>query len=121
MAINWSRNVYQICQNAFSVPIMVHPIVSQPDGAASYSARGIFHTRDLEVVAEDGGVFATQETILDIRTAEYAVVPVQKDRIYIPVDSNGEPQGEFEVVDTSVNGGGEMTLVIRKIEKRMPL
>ena len=121
MAVNWSRNVYAYCQNAFSVPITVHPIVSQAEGVASYAARGIFHTREVEVMAEEGSVFVDQETILDIRTAEFAVPPVQKDRITIPVDSNDEPQGDFEVVSTSVNGGGEMTLVLRKIKEARPL
>jgi len=119
VAINFSKNVYAYCQQAFSVPITVHPIVSQPS-AASYATRGIFHTRELDVMAEEGE-FVDQQTILDIRTAEFAVAPVQKDRITIPFDSNDEPQGDFEVVSTSVNGGGEMTLVLRKIKEAFPL
>jgi len=119
MAINFSKQVYAFCQQALSVPITVHPIVSQP-GMASYANRGIFHTRELDVLAEEGQ-FVDQETILDIRTIEFPIPPVQKDRITIPFDCNDEPQGEFEVVQTSVNGGGETTLVLRKIKEAMPL
>src|SRR5262245_14666860 len=119
MAINMSIGVYRPCQDVFSVSCVVYPIASQP-GASSYSARGIFGTDDIEVMAEDGSFYSDQRTIFDIRTAEFAVVPQQKDRIDIPVDAQGEPQGMFEVTDSVVNGGGEMTLVIRKVDAPRP-
>jgi len=114
MAINFSREVYLPNQDMFSVPCMVHPIFSNPDGG-SYEGRGIYDTRQLDVIAEDGSIYSDQQTIFDIRTAEYPVLPQQKDRITIPFDCNGVPLGEFEVVDTMLNGGGEMTLNIRRV------
>lgn len=114
MAINFSRDVYLPCQDIFSVPCMFHPVFSQPDGA-SYEGRGIYDTRDLDVMAEDGSIFSDQQTIFDIRTAEYAILPQQKDRVTIPYDCNGAPLGEFEIIDTALNGGGQLTLVLRRV------
>jgi hypothetical protein len=113
VAINFSGDLYSLCQQVFAVPVTVHPVFSQPDGA-SYEARGIFGQQNLDVMAEDGSIFSTQQDILDIRIAEFPVPPMQKDRVTIPYNSSGEPLGEFEVTDTYLNGGGEMTLHIRK-------
>jgi hypothetical protein len=113
MAINFSVEVYRICQEAFSVPFTCHPIYSQP-GGASWEGRGIFDTDEQDVVAEDGSMFVDQQTILDVRIAECVVLPHQKDRIVIPLDCNGKPLGEFEVVSTTDNGGGELTIVLRE-------
>lgn len=118
MAINFSQQIYGPCQDVFSVPITVHPEFSQPDGA-SYDARGIYDTRSLDVMAEDGSIFSDQQTILDLRTAEFPVLPQQKDRVTIPYDCNGVPLGEFEIIDTALNGGGELTCVLRKMVQPM--
>src|SRR5215475_13874903 len=119
MPINFSTAIYQVCQDTFSVPCTFHPVFSQPDGA-SFESRGIFDTRLLDVMTEDGSIYSDQQTIFDIREAEFAVLPQQKDRVTIPFDCTGKPIGEFEIVDTSVNGGGEMTLVLRKWEVSRP-
>jgi len=119
MAVNWSQNLHTFVQNAFSVPIIVHPVASQPEGAVSYPGRAYYDTREIEVVAEEG-VFVDQETFIDIRIQEYPVVPQQRDRITIPTNSSGEPVGEFEVVKASNNGGGLMTLILRKWEVPRP-
>jgi hypothetical protein len=114
MAINFSTNVYLPCMDVFAVACTFHPVFSQPDGA-SYDARGIYDTRQLDVMAEDGSIFSDQQTIFDIRTAEHTVLPQQKDRVTIPYDCNGAPLGEFEVIDTTLNGGGQLTLVLRRV------
>lgn len=114
MAVNFSTDVYLPCQDIFSVPCTFHPIFSQADGA-SYPGRGIYDTRQLDVMGEDGSIYSDQQTIFDIRTAEYAVLPQQKDRVTIPFDCNGVPLGDFEIIDTTLNGGGELTLTLRKV------
>jgi hypothetical protein len=113
MAVNFSREVYLPTQDLFAVPCTFYPVFSQPDGS-SYTGRGIYDTRQLDVMAADGSIYSDQQTIFDIRTAEYAVLPQQKDRVTIPYDCNGVPLGDFEIVDTDLNGGGEMTLTLRK-------
>ena len=56
-----------------------------------------------------------------MRDAEFKVVPEQLDRISIPADPDGGPDlGEFEVMDTEANGGGQTTLVLRKVLMAKP-
>jgi hypothetical protein len=112
MGLDFSTLVYLPAQDIFGRPIIITPIVSQP-GAASYRARGIFDTRDMAIPAEDGSLISDQQTILDIRESEFAVLPRQRDQVFIPRDGNVPEEGSFEIVDTSTNGGGETTLVIR--------
>ena len=119
MAVKFSTLLYQPLQDMFGVPITVVPAASQP-GQPSYGARGIFDTRDIDVVAMDGSIFSDQKTILDIRESEFAVLPKQGDHVNIPADCNGVPLGEFEVIDASTNGGGETTLTLRLIVSALP-
>ena len=120
MAVNFSTLVYLPNYDMFARPINVTPLASQP-GAPAYGARGIYDTRPIDVQAEDGSIISDQQTILDVRDAEFSFVPEQLDRIHIPFDPDGGPDlGTFEVVDTESNGGGETTLVIRKVVTAKP-
>lgn len=120
MAINFSTLVYLPNYDTFARSITVTPLASQP-GVPPYIARGIFDTRPIDVQAEDGSIVSDQQTILDIREAEFTVLPVQLDRIHIPVDADAGPDlGEFEIMGTESNGGGETTLIIRKIVVARP-
>lgn len=120
MAVNFSTLVYLPNFDMFARPITVTPLASQP-GAPAYSNRGIYDTRPVDVQAEDGSIISDQQTILDVRDEEFIAVPAQLDRIHIPADADGGPDlGEFEVVDSQANGGGETTLVIRKIVTSKP-
>src|SRR5262245_55639168 len=113
MPVNFSTTVYLPAMDTFSVPCTIFPLVSRP-GIGPYDARGILSTHELNVIAEDGSIISTQQTIFDVRDVEFDVVPQQHDRIHIAVDCNGQPQGEFEIIDASINGGGQTTLVLRK-------
>lgn len=117
MAVNFSTLLYSPLQDMFSVPVTIYPLASDPAGA-SFVTRGIFDTRDIDVVALDGSIISDQKTILDIREREiYALgrsLPKQGDHVLIPADCNGEPLGEYEVLDADTNGGGETTLTLRK-------
>jgi hypothetical protein len=114
MALDFSTLVYLPQQDLYSRSVTVTPIVSQP-GVAAYTARGIFDTRDLDVMSVDGvTMISDQQTILDIREAEYSTLPQQGDLIQIPADLTLPALGLFVVVDTSTNGGGEMTLVLQR-------
>jgi hypothetical protein len=114
MPVNFSDVVYLPCFDTFARVISVAPIVSQPAQAA-YATRGIFDTRDIDVVALDGSIISEQRTILDVRDSELAVVPVQGDQITIPADGGLPDAGLWEVIDSARNGGGETTLTLRKI------
>jgi hypothetical protein len=120
MAVNFSTLVYLPNFDMFARPITVTPLASQP-GMPAYSSRGIYNTRALDVPAADGSIIADQQTILDVRDDEFAVVPEQLDRVHIVSDVDaGRDLGEFEVTHTESNGGGETTLVIRKIMASKP-
>lgn len=121
MALNFSTLVYLPNFEVFSRPILVIPLASQP-GLPGYVNRGIYGTRPIDVQAEDGSIVSDQQTILDIRDEEFGVIPDQLDRINIPPDPNAGNigVGDYEVVLTESNGGGETTLVIRKIVPSRP-
>jgi hypothetical protein len=119
MAVNFSKLVYEPNYDMFARPITITPLASQPGGAA-YSNRGIFDTRALDVLAEDGSIFSDQQTILDILEVEFSVLPQQRDQVDIPAVEDIPAEGLFEVVDASSNGGGETTLVIRKVVTAKP-
>lgn len=120
MAVNFSTLVYLPNYDLFARPVTFTPLASQP-GAPAYNSRGILGTRALDVQGEDGSIFSDQQTILDIREAEFTVLPEQLDRVTIPADIDAGPAfGEYEIMDADTNGGGETTLVIRKIMTARP-
>ncbi len=111
--VNFSLLVYEPNFDFWAVPVVFNPLVSAP-GSGTYTLRGIFGTQELNVLAEDNSVYSDQKTILDIREAEFTVIPMQGDHVTISQDCNGVNQGEWVVVDSSTNGGGETTLTLRK-------
>jgi hypothetical protein len=117
MAIDFSTTVYLQCMDTFARDATIYPVVSQPT-VASYYARGILDTRGTAIQTDAGMVvMSDQETIFDIREAEFGgIPPVQGDQIDIPADSGIPAAGTFEITDAAWNGGGEITLTIRKYE-----
>lgn len=113
MAVNFSALIYEPVFDMFAVAVTFYPVASQPAGAG-YSARGIFDTRSVDVIGEDGSLISDQKTILDIIENEFTVMPQQNDRVEIPFDCNDKPVGMMEVIDASSNGGGETTLTLKK-------
>jgi hypothetical protein len=116
MAVNFSTNLYSPEQDQFGRPIMVTPIASQPSGG-SYQNRGIYDSGPINILLDDGSIFSDQRTIVDICAAEYPVPPQQQDQISIPYDpASGLPDlGSFEITNVIDNGGGELTLELKKI------
>ena len=119
MPVNWSEQLYAQEQAVYGRTITVTPIASQPAGSA-YVARGILDIEVLDVVALDNSIVSETRVILDIRDAEFLVVPRQGDVIAIPADSGIPDEGSFEVIDTGPNGGGETTLTLRRIVPSKP-
>jgi len=123
MGLDFSTLVYLPNFDMFARPVTVTPLASQP-GAPAYTGRGIFDTRPVDVQGMDGSIISDQQSILDVRDAEFLKVPEQLDRIYIGPDpdagATGNEVGEYEVTDAESNGGGETTLIIRKIMAAKP-
>jgi hypothetical protein len=109
MGLNYSTSIYWPCQDFFGRPITVVPIVSQPGGSA-YGNRAIWNERDLNVITDDLSVYQDHEVIIDIREAEYSILPMQGDHVIIPADGDVPAEGEFVITNRVRNGGGEMTL-----------
>jgi hypothetical protein len=99
----------------WAVPVTFTPIHSQP-GQPSYPGRGILSTYNADVMGMDSSLFTDQRTILDIRESEFAVLPQQNDHVTIPKDCNNVPKGEYQIVNSVSNGGGQTMLTIRKYE-----
>jgi len=72
-------------------------------------------TGPTDVPLIDGSIYSDQQTILDIRDAEYPVTPMAGDQVTIPFDCNGAAVGTFEILDTDEDGGGLTTLSLRKV------
>jgi hypothetical protein len=121
MAIDFSIMVYLPAQDVFGRSVTFTPLASQP-GAPAYTLRGIITTRPLMVETTAGmAVLSDQETILDIREREFAVTPKQGDLIDVP-EENGitDMVGSYEVTDAAWNGGGEVTLSLRRLVTTAP-
>jgi len=115
LGINFSSLLYDPAMDMFSVDVVFNPVTSQP-GQPTFAGRGIFSTIDTDIIGENNSIYSDQRTILDIRDAEFAIMPLQGDRVTIPRDSCGVNQGEWEIIDTDGNGGGETKLTIRRWE-----
>jgi hypothetical protein len=114
MPIDFSDQLYVHTQDTYGRAISITPGVSQP-GGPDYVARGILDTKDIDVVALDGSIISEQHTILDIREAEFGILPMQGDQVAIPGDSGLPDAGLWEIIDVVRNGGGETTLTLRKV------
>src|SRR4029077_11976939 len=104
MPVDFSTEVYLPAQNLYGRKITVTPTASQP-GQPAYDARGILDVDAIDVGALDGSLVSETRIILDIREAEFAVLPLQGDVINIPADSGLPAEGSFEVLDADPNGG----------------
>jgi flagellar basal body rod protein FlgG len=113
--INFGALIYEPNFDVWAVDAFFNPIVSSP-GSPTYQKRGIFDTRTLNVLAENNSIYSDQQTELDILEAEFSVLPKQGDHVTIPRDCNGVNQGEWVIVETYTNGGGETTCILRKWE-----
>jgi hypothetical protein len=87
-----------------------------PAGGAAYSGRGIYDSDNVNVPLDDGSFLSDQQTILDIMDADFlgGVLPQQGDHVFIGTDFLVPAEGEFEIINTSNNGGGETTLQLRR-------
>jgi hypothetical protein len=116
MGLDMSSLVKEVVLDAFARPIDV----TYAGTDTAYRARGYFGTTALDVMGEDNSILSDQTTYLDVRDREFAVVPRQGDRITIPGDGTTEEEGDWEVVDSSKDGGGLTTLTIRRAGPARP-
>jgi RNase P/RNase MRP subunit p29 len=120
MPVNFSQEVYLPAQDLYSRTVTITPVASQPSNVVAYVARGILDTEAIDVQGLEGTIISETRVILDIRDAEFSVLPMQGDVIDIPSDSGLPAEGQFEVIDSDPNGGGETTLTLRHIVQAKP-
>jgi hypothetical protein len=114
MGVDWPNELYALQRDYFGRTIIITPVVSQP-GQGAYSKVGIFNTGETYVPAMDGAVISTNATIVDIQAQDFPILPAQGDLIDIP--DTTVKGGSFEIDSVSGdNGGGEITLTLRRIE-----
>ena len=120
MPVDFSNEVYLVAFNVFARSITVTPLASQP-GVPSFGGYGIFDSKETDVLAEDGSIFSDSKTILDIRSEDFAVEPIQGDRVLVS-DMPGARGGFFEISDVGGKGnaGGELTLTLKRIVPTKP-
>lgn len=121
MALNFSTLVYLPAFDVFARPITVTP----KNGAAYSDMRGILDSESLDLIGIDGvSVITDQKTFIDIRAYEFNSaghsIPEQEDIIAIPAVDDLDDEGVWEVVASAHNGGGEVTLTIRKLVTPAP-
>ncbi len=116
MALNFSTLVYLPNFDLFARPIVVTPAI----GSAYSDMRGILDTDQLDVIGVDGqSIITDQKTFIDVRDDEFInaghTIPEQGDVVSIPAVDDLSDMGDWEVVSSSNNGGGEVTIIIRKL------
>ena len=119
MAVNFGTQVYNPTFNVFARPVTFTPSVSQP-GQPAYTARGVYGTEPIDILAEGNSSFSDTRTILDIIEQEFPVLPMQKDTVLIDAYLDLPAIGSFEVIETKSNGGGETTLDLRRLMVTKP-
>ena len=114
MAVNMSTSLYSPCQDVFGRSAN---FTSKTGNSFNGSGRGIYSSTEINVPLDDGSIITDQQTILDIRTAEFPTLPVQDDTVALPYDPiSGVPDlGSFQIVNAWHNGGGEMSLQLRRL------
>ncbi|SER57197.1 hypothetical protein SAMN05216548_12620 [Faunimonas pinastri] len=109
--IDFDALVLTPAMDAFSRPIIIDPVNSQP-GVFAYSARGVWASKPDTIQTEGGEVISTNVPTLGIRLSEFSVAPVQGDQITIPAYLSAPALGTFFVFDVNGDGQGGADLVL---------
>jgi hypothetical protein len=94
----------------FARPIAVNGVVN----------RGIWHEDENDFLAEDNSVVTDHRVSIDVRDAEFAVVPKQGDLIDIPADGTVPAEGSFTVMAAHKDGGGMTNLLLQQWQTVAP-
>lgn len=109
--IDLDRLILRPALAAFSRPITYSPLVSQP-GAPAFRARGVYDETPVDIGTEGDGIMSSVNITLGIRLSEFAVPPMQGDRLTIPAHLSLPAVGDCIVdnLDRDGNGGGILAL-----------
>ena len=107
--IDFSQLVLVPNMTTFGRAVRIDPVKSQP-GALPYAARGIFSSRDVDVVLDDGAVISSQETTLGIRMMEFPTMPVRGDIVTL------DDGTVYWIAEVNLDGQGGAKFILRREE-----
>lgn len=87
---------------------------------AVFPGRGIFHRDNDDFFAEDSSIVTDHRVSIDVRDAEWAIVPRQGDFITIPDDGTVPAEGTFTVLSAHGDGGGMTNLILQEYLTLVP-
>jgi hypothetical protein len=111
--IDFDALVLAPAMTAFARPIVVTPVMSQP-GAAAFGARGVWEIKNIDVQTEEG-IYSGQRRTLGVRLSEFAVPPVQGDRVDIPAYLSRPAEATHVIDDVDDDGQGGSTWTMKQV------
>ena len=110
--IDFEALVLGPCQDAFSRPVTVTPLASQP-GQPAYQARGIWRAPQANVALEDGSVMNSQDLILGMKRGDMTVPVLEGDQIEIDTYLSLPRIGVCLIDRINKDGIGDMQIVLK--------
>lgn len=107
MPVDFDGLVLKPAMDTFAKPLVIKPLASQPL-APSYPARGDWKKRPVDIATEGGGVLSTEERVLGVRLAEFAVPPVPLDQVKFEGDW-------YWIDDVDEDGQGGATWALKAV------
>ena len=86
MSIDFDTLVLNVTMNTFAVPIIINPLISQPDTPA-YAARGVWTCEPYTTIQENQQPLITSIFTVGLRLAELPIPPMVGDVVVINGDS----------------------------------
>jgi len=117
--VDFDALVLKPCEDTFSRPITVTPLMSQP-GQPSYAARGIYTKKPVDVATEGGAVFSDHQPTLGIRYSEFQVKPLARDLVAIPAYLQWPVIGNFEIITIDDDSEGHGRCWLRRLLPTAP-
>lgn len=96
------------CVDTFEHVVTINPVKSISESAPSYSARGVYSERPVDVQTEDGAILSTTTKTLGVRLSEFATAPVPGDRVSV----NG---ATFAIDDCDDDGQGGSLWTLKEL------
>lgn len=124
MSIDWKALVLGPCEDIFSIPIEVVPLVSMPvtDGIVQpYNARGILADTYSEVTMADGSLLSDQRVTIGIKMNEFPVLPTVGDQVTLFDPFSGAVVDTFWVSNKWIDGQGGAHLQLRHFAEGPPM
>jgi|SRR5579885_1778812 len=112
MSLDFDKVVLSPLMDAFSIPITIRPLKSQP-GADPYPARGIWEAQPYTMMQEGQAPLSTTIYRIGLRISEFAVPPAKGDHVLIANKSNPNITDEFALDASELDGQGGIKWILK--------